>query len=317
MSLGVFLLVANFDTAEKSDLVGKDEGYGGRRAVMLQARQPRPIFVNSEIDADTEEEAATKAANRFGVPNAEQSAESWGGEQVAPKITVVSGAPEVSTNVGGEFGEAIKNAFGTVAQQIAGNVVDSVLSPRPVYPLTWRKADDAEGKGYESTTTVTVPRLVPSPGRDTAVQLNTKIVFPRPPSTSRTIVNPCARKSTSGCSGGETDMFTEKDMSVRLDAVRKRADERLADARRNWEDQVLSTKQRFRERIQSLKQRSDAIANQIRRLEAGGGKRMDLPQYVRVRNRVAGVSDAVAKLIADENLLQTRIDHVLEAPGPR
>jgi hypothetical protein len=286
--------------------------------VTLLGSQPAPIYINSNVDADNEGEAVRKAVVGAGVSDYKQtgqgSSPSYSGP---PTISVNPGAAQITTNAGGEFGQAINNAFGSIAQQIAGNVIDSVLSPRTVYPLSWRKANDAEGNGYESSATVSVPRLVPSNGKDTAVQINTKVVFPRPPSETRTIVSPCASKSTSGCSGGQTDMYTEKDMAVRLDAVRRRADERLADARRNWEDAVLATKQRFRERIQSLKQRSDAMANQIRRLEAGGGKRMDLPQYIRVRNRVAGVSDAVAKLIADENLLQTRIDHVLEAPGPR
>ena len=42
-----------------------------------------------------------------------------------------------------------------------------------------------------------------------------------------------------------------------------------------------------------------------------------LPENLKLKlfsYKVAGMSDAVAKLLADENLLETHIDHVLAAP---
>lgn len=221
-------------------------------------------------------------------------------------------ARSMTTGVAGEFGQQAQ-AGADLAKEVAGKVMSSFIQPQYGVPISWQQQNSAAGTQYQGSTQFTLPNIV-GPGHSVnPVQVNAQIVFPKPESKNSPIPNPCAKGSGVPC---PNEVYTEDDMQVRLNAERKRADERLADERKLWEKTVLAKKQAWRERLQSLIQRSDALSNKVRHLEAGGGERLDLPEYVRVRNRVAGMSDSVAKLMADENLLETHINHVLEEPGP-
>ena len=303
-------------------------GGGLRPAAVLAA--PAPLVIDSDaVEADSVEEAAKRGASAAGLENprvvgavecggggcgegidtgASSSATLPGLEPRAPR------AQGVTTGVAGEVGQQAQGSA-HIAEEVAGKVMNSFIEPQHGVPVTWQRKDSATGTQYQGSTQFTLPNIV-GPGQSVnPVQVNAQIVFPKPESKDSPVPNPCAQGADAlPCA---SSVYTEKDMQVRLNAERKRADERLADERKLWEKTVLAKKQAWRERLQSLIQRSDALSNKVRHLEAGGGERLDLPEYVRVRNRVAGMSDTVAKLIADENLLETHINHVLEAPGPR
>ena len=232
-----------------------------------------PLNIDSiAVEAASPEDAAIKAVSQKGI--------------ITPKVGSVD-CPGGSCSGG-------TNGFVKDVKSFAGSLIKSFIAPTNVIPVQWRKTNDQDGPGYEGSTAFQLPNIV-GPGQSVnPVQINAKIVFPTPDSKVKPPPkNPCQPStSTDPCESAQPKLFSEKDMQVRLQALRQRADERLGDARRNWEETVLATKQRFRERIQALEQRSDAVANQIRELEAGGGARLDLPEYVRVRNRVAGAPTA-------------------------
>ena len=254
--------------------VAAADGSGGREeggwiSLLMQpgVQAPDPIIINERVAPGTTQRLASGAAEGTGL----------GSSSVSSGVDMECGdAPCSTASFGGDVGSKIKGALGDVLRQLAGNVVDSYLQPQHVGPLQWRDARNGDGTQsvMDSTRTVTVPVAQPvdgalSSGKRVPVQLNTRIIFPKPTQT-KVYSNPCAASQEGGgCSGGQQEDFTEKDMAVRLDAVRKRVDERLADSRRNWEDEVLATKQRFRERIQGLKQRADALGNQVEREREG------------------------------------------------
>jgi len=302
---------------------------------------PAPLVINGDaVEAGSVEAAAMQIAEAMGLQNAKVlgASECPGGDCGNPKwdvkdietragpvrigsgITAGTGleptaqrARSMTTGVAGEFAGQAQNGA-DLAKEVAGKVMSSFIQPQYGVPISWQQQDTATGTQYQGSTQFTLPNIV-GPGHSVnPVQVNAQIVFPRPESRNNPIPNPCAKDSGVPC---PNEVYTEEDMQVRLNAERKRADERLADERKLWEKQVLAKKQAWRERLQSLIQRSDALSNKIRHLEAGGGERLDLPEYVRVRNRVAGMSDSVAKLMGDENLLETHINHVLEEPGPQ
>jgi hypothetical protein len=238
---------------------------GGWVSLLMQpgGQAPDPVIINERVAPGTTQWLASGAGEGTGGV----------GSGVSSGVSMECGdAPCNTASFGGDVGSKIKGALGDVLRQLAGNVVDSYLQPQHVGPLQWRDARNGDGTQsvMDSTRTVTVPMAQPvdgglSSGKRVPVQLNTRIIFPKPTQT-RVYSNPCAASHEGGgggCSGGQQEDFTEKDMAVRLDAVRRRVDERLADSRRNWEDEVLATKQRFRERIQGLKQRADALGNQV------------------------------------------------------
>jgi hypothetical protein len=227
-----------------------------------------PLNIDSiAVEAPTPEAAAISAVSTNGIS--------------APKVDNVDCPGGVCSGIADGFVKDVKS--------FAGHLIKSFIAPSNVIPVQWRQTNDQDGPGYEGSTAFQLPNIV-GPGKSVnPVQINAKIVFPKPESKAKPVRNPCQpTSSTDPCESAQPRLFSEKDMQVRLQALRRRADERLGDARRNWEETVLTTKQRFRERMQGLQQRADALANQIRELEAGGGARLDLPEYVRVRNRVAG-----------------------------
>ena len=301
---------------------------------------PPPLVISGNaVEGDSVEDAARKIAAAMGLQNPKvlSAAECPDGgcgdprwdvkniETSAGPVRIGSGisagtglepaaqrARSMTTGVAGEFGQQAQNGA-DLARAVAGKVMSSFIQPQYGVPISWQQQNTAAGTQYQGSTQFTLPNIV-GPGHSVnPVQVNAQIVFPKPVSKNSPIPNPCAKGSGVPC---PNEVYTEDDMQVRLNAERKRADERLADERKLWEKTVLAKKQAWRERLQSLIQRSDSLSNKVRHLEAGGGERLDLPEYVRVRNRVAGMSDSVAKLIADENLLETHINHVLEEPGP-
>jgi len=311
-------------------------GAGGLRSEL----SPAPLVINGDaVEAGSVEDAATRIAQAMGLENPKVlgTSECPGGncgdpkwdikdiETTAGPVRIGSGvtagtgveaasqrARSMTTGVAGEFGQQAQDGA-NLAKEVAGKVMSSFIQPQYGVPISWQQEDTGAGTTYKGSTQFSLPNIV-GPGHSVnPVQVNAQIVFPKPESKNNPIPNPCAKGSGVPC---PNEVYTEEDMQVRLNAERKRADERLADERKLWEKQVLAKKQSWRERLQALIQRSDALSNKIRHLEAGGGERLDLPEYVRVRNRVAGMSDSVAKLIADENLLESHINHVLEEPGP-
>jgi hypothetical protein len=311
---------------------------GVQRLVLMS---PAPIVINGDaVEGNSVEDAALHIAQAMGLENPKVlgAAKCPGGNCGEPKwdvkdvetaagpvrigsgVTAGTGlepgaqhARSMTTGVAGEFGQEAQ-AGANLAKKLAGKVMSSFIQPKYGVPISWQQKDTATGTQYQGSTQFTLPNIV-GPGHSVnPVQVNAQIVFPKPESANSPIPNPCAKGSGVPCPNA---VYTEQDMQVRLNTERKRADERLADERKLWEKKVLAKKQAWRERLQALIQRSDALANKVRHLEAGGGARLDLPDYVRVRNRVAGMSDSVAKLIADENLLETHINHVLEEPGPQ
>jgi hypothetical protein len=305
---------------------------------------PAPLVINGDaVEAGSVEEAAKRIAAAMGLQNPTvlgasecpagncgdpkwdiKNMETAAGNSVRIGTGITAGtglepaaqrAQSITTGVSDEFaGHA--QAGANIAKEIAGKVMNSFIQPQYAVPISWQQENTATGSQYQGSTQFTLPNII-GPGHSVnPVQVNAQIVFPKPESKNSPIPNPCAHGGGAACQKAN-EVYTEEDMQVRLNAERKRVDERLADERKLWEKQVLAKKQAWRERLQSLIQRSDALTNKIRHLEAGGGARLDLPEYVRVRNRVAGMSDSVAKLIADENLLETHINHVLEEPGPQ
>ena len=311
--------------------------HGGRERTELS---PAPLVISGDaVEAGSVEDAAKRIAQAMGLENPQVlgASECPGGncgdpkwdvkdiETAAGPVRIGSGvtagtglepasqrARSMTTGVAGEFGQQAQDGA-NLAKEVAGKVMSSFIKPTYGVPISWQQQNTGTGTTYKGSTQFTLPNIV-GPGHSVnPVQVNAQIVFPKPESKNNPIPNPCAKGSGVPC---PNQVYTEEDMQVRLNAERKRADERLADERKLWEKQVLAKKQSWRERLQALIQRSDALSNKIRHLEAGGGERLDLPEYVRVRNRVAGMSDSVAKLIADENLLESHINHVLEEPGP-
>mmetsp|Transcript_18887 Transcript_18887/g.38456 ORF Transcript_18887/g.38456 Transcript_18887/m.38456 type:complete len:650 (-) Transcript_18887:279-2228(-) len=294
----------------------------------------QPIVISgSAIQADSPESAAMNAMSNAGLNRAkvtgavkcEGDCDTDGNWDVVDRnghstIRIGSGVAGRGRDLNRGVGQPVEvgpektdASVSGIARDVAGNLIGSFIRPEAGMPITWSQTDNSQGSQFQGTTQFTLPNVV-GPGHSVnPVQVNARIVFPKPETPHQHIVNPCAH----GPGGCPNKVYTEEDMQERLNAERRRVDERLADERKIWETNVLATKQQYRERLQALIQRSDALANKVRHLEAGGGLRMDLPEYVRVRNRVAGMSDAVAKLLADENLLQTHIDHVLEEPGPK
>ena len=283
---------------------------------VLQSGPPQPIQVDGNaVVADSPGAAAISAVSGTGVNSPQVTSVDCPGGSCSPSSLEGSLINSITENIAGRVGEIpdeviksignngdITNAAdesgnimpSNLVKSLAGSLIKSFIAPSKFLPVQWRATDDKDGPGYEGTTAFQVPGAGQSVN---PVQINAKIVFPKPDGEKEAATNPCeASEPTDPCVAAQPKSFSEKDMQVRLQALRQRVDERLMSARKNWEETVLATKQRYRERMQVLKQRTDALANQIRRLEAGGGARLDLPEYVRVRNRVAGALNTSASL---------------------
>jgi len=289
----------------------------------------QPIVIDGpEVEADTPEEAAVKVAGMNGIlvtptgattsmqarrPQTLVASGIGPGRGMNDAQSFKGGGENYETGSSGQGGRTASIAA-NLAQEVAGKVMGNFITPQNGIPLSWQQYKKGDETGYQGSTEFTLPNLI-GPGKSVnPVQVNAQIVFPKPENPEQPVPNPCLIGTGVSC---PRDVYTEEDMRVRLNAERKRVDEKLADARKTFENHLLATKQSYRERVQALTQQADALSNKVRRLEAGGGARLDLPEYVRVRNHVAGMSDAVAKLLADENLLQTHIDHVLADPGAK
>lgn len=285
------------------------------------------VIEGPEVEADTAEAAAVKVAGMNGISvqptgpttsmagrTATTLASGIGpGRGMNDAQSFTGEGKNFETGGSGNGGRAASIAA-NLAREAAGKVMGNFLTPQNGLPLSWQRYEKGDETGYRGSTEFTLPNLI-GPGKSVnPVQVNAQIVFPKPENPLAPIPNPCLIGTGVSC---PRDIYTQEDMAVRLNAERKRVDERLADERKTFEQHLLATKQSYRERVQGLVQQQDALSNKVRRLEAGGGSRLDLPEYVRVRNRVAGMSDAVAKLLADENLLETHIDHVLASPAAK
>ena len=58
-------------------------------------------------------------------------------------------------------------------------------------------------------------------------------------------------------------MFTEKDINVRMKAMRKHAEERLHDAKRHWQATLVRVRARYRHRMAEVRARIRALQVQM------------------------------------------------------
>ena len=139
-----------------------------------------------------------------------------------------------------------------IAQKVAGSFINSFIQPQASMPVVWKQSQGPQDRSWEGSTQFTLPNIVGPGNSVNPVQVNAKIVFPKPETKDETIINPCAKGSGVACPNA---VYTEQDiqvtfeivgdahdsesyLQVRLNAERKRVDERLADERKLWEEKV-------------------------------------------------------------------------------
>lgn len=164
-------------------------GSGDRWTALLQeagfqqGATPDQIMFNERVGSGPTQQLVP-------LPQGSMQPSSVGGGAGSIKLAMSCGdVPCESASLGGDVGDKIKGALGDVIRQLAGNVVDSYLQPQPATPLEWRVDRNQDGSEavYDSTRTVTVPQAMPLAGmvagKTVPVQLNTRIVFPKPTET--------------------------------------------------------------------------------------------------------------------------------------
>ena len=104
-------------------------------------------------------------------------------------------------------------SYAGIAKDVAGKVIGSFLRPEAGLPLTWSQSSNGQGTQYQGTTEFTLPNVV-GPGKSVnPVQVNARIVFPKPESPHHEISNPCPH-APNGC---PDKVYTEQDMQVIID----------------------------------------------------------------------------------------------------
>eukprot|EP00961_Rhodomonas_salina_P248370 3356999-Rhodomonas_salina.2 len=90
------------------------------------------------------------------------------------------------------------DSYEGIAKDVAGKVIGSFVHPEAGLPLTWSQHSNSQGTQYQGTTEFTLPDVV-GPGKSVnPVQVNARIVFPKPESPNDPIPNPCPH-APGGC----------------------------------------------------------------------------------------------------------------------
>ncbi|EKX38031.1 hypothetical protein GUITHDRAFT_115793 [Guillardia theta CCMP2712] len=147
----------------------------------------------------------------------------------------------------------------------------------------------------------TPPHCTPPPPSTSVnpVQVNAKLIFP-PADQKLARESPCVPTGdpVSPCQKlpDAEDVYTEADINKRLLAMREHARERLEDAKEGWEDQFSQVKSRYRQRLSEVRRKIDLMEQKIQRLESGNGNSLDLSNYLRLKERIAGMKQGLERL---------------------
>jgi len=167
----------------------------------------------------------------------------------------------------------------------------------------------------------TPPHCTPPPPSTSVnpVQVNAKLIFP-PADQKLARESPCVPTGdpVSPCQKlpDAEDVYTEADINKRLLAMREHARERLEDAKEGWEDQFSQVKSRYRQRLSEVRRKIDLMEQKIQRLESGNGNSLDLSNYLRLKERIAGMKQGLERLNSDQDNLQRKVNLVETSPGP-
>eukprot|EP00960_Hanusia_phi_P006896 196539-Hanusia_phi.AAC.3 len=147
----------------------------------------------------------------------------------------------------------------------------------------------------------TPPHCTPPPPSTSVnpVQVNAKLIFPpadqklareSPCVPTGDPVSPCQKVTTS------EDIYTEADINKRLLAMRNQARERLEGAKERWEDQLSAVVSRYQQRLSEVRSKINLMEQKIGRLESGNGNSLDLSNYLRLKERIAGMRQGLERL---------------------
>eukprot|EP00960_Hanusia_phi_P066153 766328-Hanusia_phi.AAC.9 len=185
-----------------------------------------PITIDGFAVANTPGGAAEAAAAQVGVDGratgpaeckdcGEMKAYREGEENVKISSGMGSNLEPTAVPVSSPFGGNKNTREGVqIAQKVAGSFIDSFIQPQASMPIVWRQSETPKERSWEGSTQFTLPNVV-GPGHSVnPVQVNAKIVFPKPQSKEEMIENPCAKGSGLPC---PSSVYTEEDLQVCLD----------------------------------------------------------------------------------------------------